>query len=86
MLHRRDDCSIPAVAATVAEVIPAGTMTELNPDSSSGLLLDSKTYVPLAGAAPLRVTVYVVDSSEFTLFALHANWDTDMTCPKVMIL
>jgi hypothetical protein len=73
------------VAVNVVEVVPAGTMTELEPGSSSLLLLDSKTSVPPAGAAPFNVTVQVVDASEFNLFVLHANRDTKMTCPKAAI-
>ena len=70
------------MAVNVVEIVPAGTMTELEPSSSSLLLLDSNTSVPPAGAAPFNVTVHVVDASEFNLFGLHANWDTEMTCPK----
>jgi hypothetical protein len=61
------------VAVNVVEVVPAGTMTELEPSRSSVLLLDSKTSVPPAGAAPLNVTVHVVEAPEFKLFGLQAN-------------
>jgi hypothetical protein len=47
----------PAVAVNVVDVVPAGTITELEPSSSSVLLLEIKTSVPPAGAAPFNVTV-----------------------------
>jgi hypothetical protein len=66
----------------VAEVVPAGTITELDGTGRSVLLLDSKTSVPPAGAAPFKVTVQVVDAPEFKLFGLQANWETETICPK----
>jgi hypothetical protein len=77
--------TLPAVAVNVVEVVPAGTVTELDPSSSSVLLLDSKTSVPPAGAAPVNVTVHVVEASEFTLFGLQVNWETETICPKATL-
>ena len=74
--------TLPTVAVNVVEVVPAGTMTELGASCSSVLLLDSKTSVPTAGAAPSNVTVHVVEAPEFKLFGLQANWETEMICPK----
>jgi hypothetical protein len=54
----------------------------LDATCSSVLLLDSKTSVPPAGAAPSNVTVHVVEVPEFKLFGLQANWETEMICPK----
>jgi hypothetical protein len=64
------------VAVNVVEVVPAGTMTELDPSSSSVLLLDSKTSVPPDGAAPFNVTVHVVEAPEFKLLGLQTSWET----------
>jgi hypothetical protein len=64
----------------VVEVVPAVTMTELDPSSRSVLLLDSKTSVPPAGAAPFNVTVHVVEAPEFKLLGLQTSWET--ICPK----
>jgi hypothetical protein len=65
----------------VVEFVPDGIMIELDPSSSSVLLLDSKTSVPPIGAAPLKVTVHVVEAPEFKLFGLQVNWETEI-CPK----
>jgi hypothetical protein len=73
--------TLPAVAVNVVEVVPAGTMTELEP-SCRVLLLDSRTSVPPVGAAPLNVTVHAVDAPEFNLLGLQANWETEIICPK----
>jgi hypothetical protein len=74
--------TLPAVAGNVVEVVPAGTMTELAASCSNALLVDSKTSVPPAGAAPFNVTVHVVDAPEFKLFGLQVVWETAMICPK----
>ena len=66
----------------VVEVVPAGTMTELDPSGSSVLLLDNKTLVPPVGAAPFNVTVHVVDAPEFKLLGLQTSWETETICPK----
>jgi hypothetical protein len=70
------------MAVNVVEVVPSGTMTELDPSCSSVLLLDSKTSVPPDGAAPFNVTVHVVDAPEFKLLGLQVNWESEMICPK----
>jgi hypothetical protein len=74
--------TVPAVAVNVVEVVPAGTMTELDPRGRSVLLLDSKTSVPPVGAAPLNVTVQVVDAPGFKLLGLQSSWETEIVCPK----
>jgi hypothetical protein len=73
--------TLPADAVNVVEFVPDGIMIELDPSSSSVLLLDSKTSVPPTGAAPLKVTVHVVEAAEFKLFGLQVNWETEI-CPK----
>ena len=65
--------TLPAVAVNVVELVPAGTMTELDASCSNALLLDSKTSVPPTGAAPFNVTVHVPEAPEFKLFGLQAN-------------
>jgi hypothetical protein len=65
--------TLPAVAVNVVEVVPAGTITELDPSVSRVLLFESKISVPAAGAAPFKVTVHVVDAPELKLIGLQAN-------------
>jgi hypothetical protein len=77
--------TLPAVAVNVVEVVPAGTMTELDASCSKALLLDSNTSVPPVGAAPFNVTVHVVDASGFKQFVLQANWETEMICPEATL-
>ena len=57
-------------------------MTELYPSTRSVLPLDSKTSVPTVGAAPLNVTVQVVDAPGFKLRGLQTSWETEIVCPK----
>jgi len=45
----------------VALVTPAGTVTPEGTLAAAGLLLESRTWAPPAGAGPLRVTVPVED-------------------------
>ena len=73
------------MAVNVVEVVPADTITELEPSSSSVLLLESKTSVPPAGAAPFNVIVHVVDASDFKLLGLQVNWETEMIWPKATL-
>ena len=47
------------VMVNVADVLPAGTATETGTCAADVLLLNSVTAAPLAGAAPLSVTVPV---------------------------
>ena len=47
------------VTMNVAELLPGGTVTLAGTLATEGLLLDSATTVPPAGAGPLRVTVPV---------------------------
>lgn len=49
---------VPAVAAKVAVVAPAATVTEAGADNSA-LLLDSTILAPPAGAGDESVTVHV---------------------------
>jgi len=74
--------TLPAVAVNVVEVVPAGTMTELDPGGSSVLLLDNNTFVPPTGAAAFNVTAHVVDVPEFKLLGLQTNRETEIVCPK----
>jgi hypothetical protein len=67
---------------SVAELVPACTVTEEAGRGSSGLPLDSNTSVPPIGAALLSVTVHVVASPVFKLLGLHASRETECTCPK----
>jgi hypothetical protein len=77
--------TLPTVAVKVVEVVPAGTITELDPSTSRVLLLDSKTSVPPTGAAAFNVTVHVAEAPEFKLFGLQANWETETICPKATL-
>jgi len=74
--------TLPAVAVNVVEVVPAGTMTELDPGGSSVLLLDNRTSVPPVGAAAFNVTVHTVDVTELKVLGLQPNWETETICPK----
>lgn len=65
----------PAVAVKVVEVVPAGTVTEVD-TGNRVLLLDSKTSMPPAGAAVLTVTVQVVAVPEVTLVGLQVSFET----------
>ncbi|GMU23211.1 MAG: hypothetical protein AMXMBFR13_32930 [Phycisphaerae bacterium] len=58
------EVSVPAVAVNVAEVEPAGTVTEEGAVRDE-LLLASETAVPPLGAAALMVTVQVLLAPEF---------------------
>jgi hypothetical protein len=73
---------LPAVAVNVVEVAPAATVTEAAETGSQILLLESETWVPPAGAAPLKVTVQVVVEPEVKLLGEQRSWETETTCPK----
>jgi hypothetical protein len=73
---------LPAVAVNVVEVAPAGTVTEAADTGSHILLLESETFLPPAGAGPLKVTVQVVVDPEVKLLGLQPSWETEITCPK----
>ena len=55
------------VTMNVAELPPAGTVTLAGTPATEGLLLDSATTVPPAGAAPLRVTAPVEELPALTV-------------------
>jgi hypothetical protein len=67
--------SVPAVGAKVAPVAPAATLTD-GGTVSAGLLDESPTTVPPAGAACVRVTEQVVEAPELTLVGLQARVET----------
>jgi hypothetical protein len=66
----------------VAELAPAGTVTEGAGTGSSGLSLDSNTSVPPIGAPLLSVSVHVVACPVFKVLGLHVTEETEWTCPK----
>ena len=68
----------PADVATVnvAELPPAETVTLAGTLATEGLLLDSATTVPPAGAGPLRVTVPVEELPAFTVEGESVNDDS----------
>ena len=59
----------------VAELLPGGTVTLAGTLATEGLLLDSTTTVPPAGAGPLRVTVPVEELPAFTVEGESVNAD-----------
>jgi hypothetical protein len=75
---------LPAVAMNVAEVAPAGTVTDVPGTGNSVLLLDSNISVPPVGAAMFNVTVHVVVPAEFKLAGVQASWETESICPNAM--
>jgi hypothetical protein len=72
----------PAVAVNVAEVVPAGIVSELLGTGRRVLLLDNNTSIPPLGAGPLNVTVHDVVAPEFKLVGLQAIWETESICPE----
>jgi hypothetical protein len=67
--------TVPAVALKAAELLLAGTVTDVG-TLRDALLLESATALPLVGAAWLRVTVHVLDAPELTLAGLQARVET----------
>ena len=65
----------PAVAVKVVEVVPDGTVTELD-TGNRVLLLDSNTSTPPAGAAALSVMVQVVVIVKVKLLGSQTSCDT----------
>src|SRR5579859_4665469 len=51
--------TIDVLTVNVALVAPAGTVTLAGTLAAAGLLLESRTWIPPAGAAALKVTVPV---------------------------
>jgi hypothetical protein len=66
---------VPALAANVTLVDPAGTVTEAAGTGNNVSLLDMDTAVPPVGATPLNATVQVVAAPELKLVGLHVNED-----------
>ena len=64
------------VTMNVAELLPGATVTLAGTLATEGLLLDSATTVPPAGAAPLRVTVPVEELPAFTVEGESVNDDS----------
>jgi hypothetical protein len=64
---------LPAAAVNVAEVAPAGTVTDVPDTGNSVLLLDSNISIPPVGAAILNVTVHVVVPPELKLAGVQAS-------------
>ena len=60
----------------VAELLPGGTVTLAGTLATEGLLLDSATTVPPAGAGPLRATVPVEELPAFTVEGESVNDDS----------
>jgi hypothetical protein len=73
------------VTVNVAEVDPAGMVSELTVRSSRALLLDSNTWTPSGGAAVVSVTVQVVAIPEVTLLGLQISWETGSGCPSAIL-
>ena len=64
------------VTMNVAELPPAAIVTLAGTLATEGLLLDSPTTVPPAGAGPLRVTVPVEELPAFTVEGESVNDDS----------
>ncbi len=64
------------VTVNVAELLPGATVTLAGTLATEGLLLDSATTVPPAGAAPLRVTVPVEELPALTVVGESVNDDS----------
>jgi hypothetical protein len=60
----------------VVELLPCGTVTLAGTLATVGLLLDSTTTLPPAGAEPLRVTVPVEGLPAFTVEGESVNDDS----------
>jgi hypothetical protein len=67
-----------AVVAAAATVTEAGTV-------SAGLLLESVTEAPPAGAALVRVTVHVEEEFWLRLVGLHVSEETRMGATRLMV-
>ena len=63
------------VTVNVAELLPGATVTLAGTLATEGLLLDSATTVPPAGAGPLRVIVPVEELPAFTVEGESVNDD-----------
>ena len=64
------------LTTNVAELLPGGTVTLAGTLATEGLLLDSTTTVPPAGAGPLRVTVPVEELPAVTVEGESVNDDS----------
>ena len=63
------------VTMKVAELLPGGTVTLAGTLATEGLLLDSATTVPPAGAGPLSATVPVEELPALTVEGESVNDD-----------
>ena len=72
------------MALNVAEVAAAGTMTDAG-TVSVGLLLVSVTLAPPEGAAPLSVTVQVLDAFCPSVVGLQASEDTTTGATRAIV-
>src|ERR1039457_7154458 len=75
----------PAVAAKVAEVTPAATVTEVGTVSRE-LLSERATALPPVGAAWFKVAVQVVAAAELTLVGLQVSAVTSMGATRVRLV
>src|ERR1017187_9473365 len=75
----------PAVAAKVAEVTPAATLTEVGTVSRE-LLSERATALPPVGAAWFKVAVQVVAAPELTLVGLQVSAVTSMGATRVRLV
>ena len=63
------------VTVNVAELLPGATVTLAGTLATEGLLLDSATTVPPAGAGPLRITVPVEELPASTVEGVSVKDD-----------
>jgi hypothetical protein len=77
--------TVPAVAVNVAELVDPGTVTDGVTPSAPGLLDDSATALPPAGAAWFNVTVQLVAAPEVTPVGLHTSAATARTGVTVTV-
>src|ERR1039457_2573365 len=75
----------PAVAAKVAEVTPAATVTEVGTVSRE-LLSERATALPPVGAAWFKVSVQVAAVPELTLVGLQVSAVTSMGATRVRLV
>jgi hypothetical protein len=75
---------VVVVAVKVAVVAAAATVTEAG-TVSAGLLLESATEAPPAGAALVRVTVQVEDEFWLRLVGLHVTEETSTGATRLIV-
>jgi hypothetical protein len=79
-----EEVTEPVVTVKVALALPAATVTEAG-TVAAALLLESETETPPVGAAPLSVTVPVVDVPLVTLVGLTASEDRETVAAGLMV-